>query len=435
MAKDAADKSINAMKRNPDFFKIDDEVPLTIARSMSEQFNGLLDDAGQELAKQKTLLSKTLKVVDKATGVKRGIDPQILQESITRIMHEEQLLEASGKRKAIFKDNKLADALDDVRVSISDLTKKNKNKVTVVSPDGQMTIFAKGGRSPMEFQDLIDLKKSMRDIAFKHGNVDVAGIARPLPEVEATFRRLYGEINDLIDVMYKDFPEFLEANKKFSALADVRSDLSKTLKSPEKISRLLRTLDSKNPDQLVQLSELINTLPGGERYMKSIDTYLDMKNSSIVERFPFLKDRDPVAVEKGFMSLFDKKPGDFTIEESRTLEKLAGEIGFNLDDLIAHKVAKSFSAKTNFFRALAAGSIAAGLAFGPGAGLVSALGGFLLTDPRAQGAIIRNLGKKSAQKAIKGTGLIAGEAAKVSIRRQILEADKRQKEANRQSIF
>ena len=300
-------------------------------------------------------------------------------------------------------------------------------------------VIKKGSVKPLEFQDLMDFKKVIQDVAYSTGVVDGGGVMKPLPDVQAAARVLNEQVNGLVKQTYNDFPELIKSFEKFSAVADVRSDVAKTLGTPEKLAGLLRRVDSKNPEQLTTLYELINSIPNGNKYLKSIDTFIGMKESSLAGRLPITGSRKEV--ESGLKSLLEKKPGSWTVDEKDAIEKLSKEVGFRISDVYDHKVAKSFAQKSNFFRALASGSI---IMSGAGAGFVGggipgaiggAIAGYSVTDPRLVGKMIRmgsNPIAKTAGKVIGGTAkatTVIGRESSTPIARRIMqEQDTRQPE-------
>ena len=441
LVKDFASKTKTAIAKNPDAFMVNDSIPLELAKTISDDFNSVIQTAGKDVGKQKDIVNQVLKAEKELTGMTRGVDPKVIDGISDGFLKSRNFLDEAGNVKPAFKDSPVVMFFNEIKSKINDTTNINPEISKILGPNGMPIVLKKGSIKPLEFQDLMDFKKVIQDVAYKTGVIDGGGVMKPLPDVQAAAQFLNGNVNAIVKQTYQDFPELVKSFEKFSSLADVRADVAKTLGTPEKLAGLLRRVDSKNPEQLTTLYELIGSIPNGKKYLKSVDTFIGMKESSLANRLPITG--SPIDVESGLMNLLNKKPGSWTVDEANAIENLAKEVGFNLDDVVAHKVAKSFSQKSNFFRALASGSIITGAVAGglhsgvPGA-FVGAAAGFAATDPRMVGGAIRMastpFGKgvasvgKGAYATAKGAGVIARESSTPIARRIMQEQDTRQLE-------
>lgn len=393
LAKEMAFRTKKRLAENPKLFGPDENIPLELAREVTERFKESLDIAGTlvRLAEKK-LVGK---------GVRFNIGE--LDRSIRRIMG--RFLDKNGNLKQIFADDPVALTFQEMRDKLRELRVLRGDTITL--------------------DDIFDLKKSIKNIGFKRGSPSFDGIMLPLPEVQGGTQQIYGFIRGLINREFKDFPEVLARFDEFSALADVRGDISRRLGDPAKLAGFIRKIDRKDPEQLLLFEELMGTIPFlRDKVQNSLEVFLNLESTSLRGIFRFLESRNVDEIASEFTKLLQKeiRSPDFTLLQRKGLEALDKVLDLPVvKTFLDHNVAKKFSAKANFFRALAAGGITglAALPLGPAGTAASALAGFALTDPRLQGALIRR-GATATKKVISKT--LVGTGEKIETTGKVLEA-------------
>lgn len=399
-----AQKTKKVLAKQPNLFGADEEVPLEIAKNMIENFDEVVDTAGQAVKLTKKQFGADARRV-RILEINRALKKQLKR------------FERDGKVRPGLGDNPTYQGLKEIQGKVKEI---GSNKFGLLNLD-----------------DLEDIKLVVREEAFKRGGISPTGIALPDPELNRASKQIYGAITRSVKRNYPD--EVSETFSRFSDLADKRARLSKKFGTSEKLAGFLRKIDRKNPEQLNELSELIQEIPDGQRFINDLNQFLDLKAGSLSEQLPFITERSEKDVAKGFERLFKQ---DFTTipdTQKAALADLEKAIDTPfLKPYIDHIIASKFAKKTNFLRMGAVGSgpgslVMAGLApFLGGFGALAAaapiglLSGFALTDPRFVGQTIETIGevtKSKTGRAILDTLLKTGKKAIRPVGRRLLKRD------------
>ena len=371
LADDFADEYVKLRRVSPELLSPSDEIPNALGRQIVDEFQTIKKIEG----------SAVKAVKDKG----RGITQEIAQvddvfNAINTAARDSGAIDQFGNMKVGTQlGNAFKSLVDDVSTVVTRRSKGLGTKATGLTFDNLDDILGMMDNVVYSSKSFAGQSESV----IKQVN---SAVQNSLRNARTGIRKVIGDA----------FPEIAEPYAKFSAMKNVQTKVAGKAGTQKQIASSLRRLESAKPEQLLEINELLDFIPNGNKHRASISNFVDLKNSSIDNLLNLSNKSSKGEIADSISGLLKTDTTDIASKPgtSNSIQRL---IDFNkkmrnvFEGKAKHEVSKAFTKQASIWRSVVSAGAGAsgGAAIGLPGVIAGAAAGGMLSQPRVLGEVIK----------------------------------------------